>query len=285
MGTEIAVVTTTADSGTGSLRSAIEYLNVSGGNDSNIIQFAISGTIVVDPDNPLPVITRPVSFVMDGNVVEVKLQNATVIDGVPTMVLPVESNVAVTIPENLMLTVTGNNNEWVVGSDTLILNGMGGVLNTTVSNAGEAIQNYLASGIVGWVDVIITGNLSGRITVTSDQSDSYGLVAINNITIAGSVTSKAEIIVTGINTAFGFYAEGGAISIGGDLSGKVTVHAQNNAYAFYSTEDMSIGGLSGNIFAISEGENSYSYGLMATGELRGVTTQLLLISGLSLIHI
>ncbi len=277
MGTEIAVVTTTGDSGTGSLRSAIEYLNASGGNDSNIIQFAISGTIVVDPDNPLPVISRPVFFVMDGNAVEVKLQNATVIDGMPAIVLPVESNRAVTIPENLTLTVTGNNNELVLGSDTLLLNGMAGVLNTTVSSAGEATQNYQASGIVGWVDIIITDNLSGRITVTSDQSDSYGVVAINNITIAGSVTSKAEIIVTGINTAVGFDAQSGALSIGGDLSGKVTVHAQNYAYALYSKEDMAIGGLSGDISAISE--NSFSLGLYAEGELHGPTAQPLLISG------
>ncbi len=277
MGTEIAVVTTTADSGTGSLRSAIEYLNVSGGNDSNIIQFAISGTIVVDPDNPLPVITRPVSFVMDGNVVEVKLQNATVIDGMPAMVLPVESNIAVTIPENLTLTVTGNNSEWVLGSGTLLLNGMAGVLTTTVSSAGGAIQNYQACGIGGEADVIIAGDLSGRITVTSDQSDSYGVVAINNIAIAGSVTSKAAIIVTGINTAVGLDAENGTINIGGDLSGKVAVHAQYNAYGLYSAADMAIGRLFGDISAISE--NSYSFGLWANGELHGATAQPLLISG------
>ena len=278
MGTEIAVVTTTGDSGTGSLRSAIEYLNASGGNDSNIIQFAISGTIVVDPDNPLPVISRPVFFVMDGNAVEVKLQNATVIDGMPAIVLPVESNRAVTIPENLTLTVTGNNNEWVLGSSgTLKLDGMAGVLNNTISSAGGAIQNYQACGIGCQVDLIIAGNLSGRITVTSDQSDSYGLVAINNITLEGSVTSTAEIIVTGINTAVGLDAENGAISIGGDLSGKVTVHGQNNAYGLYSAEHIAIGRLLGDISSISD--NTYSFGLWANGELHGGTAQPLLISG------
>ena len=400
-----AIVTTTANSGTGSLRAAIEYLNASGGNDSNIIQFAVSGTIVIDPDNPLPVIAKPVSFVMDGNAIEVKLENAPVIDGIPAVAFLAESDVAVTIPENLTVTVNGSHRSSVLGSyGTLVLNEMAGVLNAYISD-GDDTQVYSSAavmaedvlvngdlsgsitvnsnrGIVGFGanhDVLVMGNLSGKIALTSSQGAAVAVGAIHDITIGGCVTSSAEIIVTCKNSAVGLGAPNGNLdiagdmagyvtvtsysgvvygvgtwqqgsarlgsysgtiigtaktfavglgvgvgylatadqqipvlssdagnftitndfsgqvtltstdgfaigvlaiqnlTIGGDLSGKVAVHAQNNAYGLHSAEDMVIGSLSGDISAISE--NSYSFGLWAKGELHGATAQPLLISG------
>ncbi len=402
-----AIVTTTANSGTGSLRSAIEYLNASGGNGSNIIEFTTSGTIVVDPDNPLPVITRPVSFVMDGHAVEVKLEQDPVLDGIPAVVFLAESNIAVTIPEDLTVTVTvtGSHKTSVLGSKgTLVLNEMAGVLNTYISDGDASLvynsaavvaendvlvngdvsgsitvsSNQGSIGIAANHDVLVKGNLSGKIDMTSSQGDAVAVGAMHDITIGGSVTSSAEIIVTGKNIAVGLGAPNGYLdiagdmaghvtvtsdsgvvygvggwqgsarlgsysgtiigtaknfavglgvgigylatvdqqipvlspdagnftitndfsgqvtltstdgfaigvlaiqnlAIGGDLSGKVAVHAQNNAYALHSAEDMVIGSLSGDISAISE--NSYSFGLWAKRELHGATAQPLLISG------
>ena len=243
------IVTTTADNGKGSLRSAIEYINASGGNVSNIIQFAISGTIVIDPDNPLPVIARPVSFVMDGHAVEVKLENAPVLDGIPAVAFLAESNVAVSIPENLTVTVTGSHRSSVLGSyGTLVLNEMAGVLNTYLSD-GDGTQVYTSAavmaddvlvngdlsgsitvnsnrGIVGLGanhDVLVIGNLSGKIAMTSSQGDAVAVGAIHDLTIGGSVTSSAEIIVTGKNSAVGLGGPNGYLDIAGDMAGHITV--------------------------------------------------------------
>jgi uncharacterized repeat protein (TIGR01451 family) len=56
------IVTTTDDSGLGSLRAAIEYANANAGNDA--ITFAIPGTGIqtITPQSPLPAITVPVTI-------------------------------------------------------------------------------------------------------------------------------------------------------------------------------------------------------------------------------
>jgi hypothetical protein len=351
-------VTTNADSGSGSLRSAIEYLNGAGGDSSNTIKFALSGTILIDPNNPLPLITNPVAFMMDSSAIEVKLENTPIIDGISAVVLVAESNVAVTIPQNLTLTVIGSRKEWVLGSNgTFVLDDMAGLLNTFFSGGYDATQNYETGGIGAEVDVILNGNLSGKITVTSNQGDSAGIGSKNDLTIGGSVTSSAEIIVTGRNSAVGLGAQNGDIEIDGgmtgvittkakdaggigalgsvtlgalsgkvmvygeelatgiraesitingalsgaigvdasagdaygldtksgalilrgDLSGKVKVYAQNEAYGLNSSQAIMIGSLSGNISATSD---NFALGLWAKGELQGTSMQSLTISGI-----
>ncbi|MFZ4524190.1 MAG: Ig-like domain-containing protein [Chlorobium sp.] len=396
------IVTTTADSGTGSLRAAIEYLNASGGNDSNTIQFATSGTIVVDPDNPLPVITRHVSFVMNGNAVEVKLENAPVIDDIPAVVFVAESNVAVAIPEDLTVTVTDSHKSSGLGSyGTLVLNEMAGHV-TVASDSGvvygvgawqgsaqlesysgdiivtgETIVVGLGAGVeyIATIDqqlpvlsadagnFTITNDFSGQVTVTSAYGFAFGVFAIQNLTIGRGVTDTAVITVTvteespddgvaigamndlvingdmagtlrttateaggigsgsgsvrlgalsgtitvdGVNLANGIKAQSititdslsgdiavdasrsdaeglesrsGDLIIGGDLSGKVTVHAQSEAYGLKSSQAMMIGALSGDISATSE--DNLAFGLWANGELHGGTaTEMLTISGI-----
>src|SRR5438067_1009093 len=61
-------VTTTNDTGTGSLRQAIADANANGADGTNTIQFAITdplaGVRTITPASPLPFITTPV--ILDG---------------------------------------------------------------------------------------------------------------------------------------------------------------------------------------------------------------------------
>ena len=218
---------------------------------------------------------------MDGNAVEVKLENAPVLDGIPAVAFLAESDVAVTIPENLTVTVTGSHRSSVLGSyGTLVLNEMAGVLNTYISD-GDSTQVYSSAavmaddvlvngdlsgsitvnsnrGIVGLGanhDVLVLGNLSGKIALTSSQGAAVAVGAIHDLTIGGSVTNSAELIVTSKNSAVGLGGPNGYLDIVGDMAGHVTVTSDSGvAYGVGTWQQGSarLGSYSGTIIGTAE---------------------------------
>ena len=268
------VVTNTDDSGTGSLRWVLQAVNAFGSDSANTITFAVSGTIVVAPDNPLPLISRPVSFLMDGNTVEVKLENAPVIGGIPTPALRVADKIELSIPANLTITSEGSDKVFALGSSGDLVTGeMAGILHALSFSRAEAggmrsvrdihINGDLSGAVVVEAtntalglyaadnDLQIFGNVSGTVTVTASAGFAAGIVAADHLTITGQVSDTALIDVTGSTVAFGIGGDTGAVDIAGDMAGTVVVTASNGvAYGICSsTDEVNLGSYSGAITA------------------------------------
>ncbi|NTW82035.1 MAG: DUF4347 domain-containing protein [Chlorobiaceae bacterium] len=242
------LVTTLADDGPGSLRSALVYLSEHGNAASNTITFAVSGDILVNPSNPLPTITCPVSFKMDDNTIEVRMENAE--SDIP--VLLVEDNIKVTIPDALTMNVTGTGYlKSVAGLNNLLIDTLGGKIIASSAGsdaygitAGESVSvGGITRGSV--IDVnaegngssavgIYSGNVTigpgfeGTMTVVSDKGEACGIVANDSVTINGNVSAKLDITATGNGTdrsnqdAKGIAANNN-LTINGDLSSHIWV--------------------------------------------------------------
>ena len=279
------VVTNTDDSGRGSLRAALQYTNANGmDGDSNTITFAVSGVITVDPENPLPVITRPVSFDMGENSVEVRLDGAPVVDGIAIPALCADHQIEFSIPANLTITSEGSSNVIAVGSSgDLVIGEMAGTLNAVAVLSGEDSSEAVGMGagadihihgdLSGTVaveardravglgaadnDLQIFGNVSGTVTVTAFAGEAYGIIAADHLTVEGEVADSASIEVTGSQIAVGIGGMGGDLDIYGGVAGKVTVTASEGAACGMGSEtsNVHIGVFSGelevagNIFA------------------------------------
>ncbi len=268
------LVTTTADSGTGSLRSAIEYLNANGAIDSNSITFAVSG--IIDLDNPLPVIARPVSFDMGENNVEVRLVGASVVDGMATPALSADNKIEILIPANLTITSEGSSTVIAVGSSGDLVTGeIAGTLNAFALTEGvdysEAIGMWSGydihiegdlSGTVaveardeaiglGAFDLQIFGDVSGTVTATASAGFALGIIAADHLTITGQISDTAFLDVTGSSVAVGIVGFTGAVDIIGDMAGNVVVTSSNGvAYGICtSTDEINLGSYSGVIMA------------------------------------
>ena len=271
------VVTNTDDSGSGSLRAAIEYVNVYGTEESsNTITFDVSGTILVDIKNPLPVITRPVSFVMGENTVEIRLENAPVIEGIAIPALSADNKIEILIPANLTITSEGSSNVIAVGSSGDLVTGeIAGTLHASAVAEGEDYSEAIGMGAGGDIhingdlsgtvtveardnaiglgaadnDLQIVGNVSGTVTVTASAGEAYGIVAADHLTIEGAVAETAFIEVTGSLFAVGIGGMGGDLDINGGVAGTITVVAsEGKAYGLGSeTSNVNIGGFSGEL--------------------------------------
>ena len=247
-GSDPLMVTTLADDGSGSLRRALEYVNANGGESASTITFAISGTILVNPENPLPAITHPVSFVMDGNKIEVKQESGSEY----TPVLLIENDVEVVIPEACVITVAGTGGQFAVGGyGTVVLNGMAGTVNAFVSAGGEETGMDRAMGVAAAVNLVIDGNLSGDVTAVAPD-EAMAVEGEENLTIYGDVSGR--IVAESEYYAQGLKASHGDVTITGDVSGEVSASATDAAGDATGVRakrgNITIGSISGSISAL-----------------------------------
>jgi trimeric autotransporter adhesin len=313
MKTAALIVTSLADDGQqGSLRAALDYLNTYGDPAANTITFALSGTLVIDQANPLPVITKPVSFDIGGNTVEITYNDASS----NTPVLLADNNVTINIPENLTLTVTGTGELLAVGgagnlsvdamagaiagtssegdaygiatgSDALTVGSYSGTITSTASNAAvgigagtdalpSIIDDTFDSSAFPNADITVTGDFSGDMTITATDVFAIGVFAADTLTITGAVTDGSSLSIVSGQSAFGIGAMGD-VEIKGAMAGSITAKGGYQAGGIVSGNGLVIldDGLSGHIYVKADSMDASGIqgeGVRIYGDMSGTIT-------------
>ena len=157
------LVSNTEDSGNGSLRSAIEYANAKAGRDSIIFNIPGTGTLSIEPNSPLPVITDPV--VIDGYT-QPDAQKATATDTARLNIVLDGINLY-DQPESGLTIEAGNST--IRG---LIINGFGGD-GIFIQGAGNNIieGNFIGIDPSGWQ---ARENRQGAVRISDSRDNIIG---------------------------------------------------------------------------------------------------------------
>lgn len=243
------------DLGAGSLRQAIEDAG-----DGDTITATVSGTInitTVLPD------LNSVTFV-NGENITISGSVGDAWDG--TLEIDPSKTVSGTLP-NISITTSHNEGAGLIGRGVLTLaSPLAGTLTVTGSDS--------ASGIIGWDDMNlddITGTLdiehttssggayglrglSGDITVgdisgdflIDSQNAGYGIHSFDNLTV-GDISGTIQV-TTNASDGFGLNAKNRAMNVG-DISGTIRVNSGKSAYGIKSTDNLTMGDVTGTIRA------------------------------------
>ena len=267
------VVTSTADSGPGTLRAAITALDSSGGSFNTItFDLASSGVQTIILASPLPAITAPVDI--EGN-------TEPGFSGVPLVVI---SGASAGSGANGLTLASGSSGSTI---QDLVVNGFGGdgidIASTNDSVFGCYIGTNAAgttavangSGIyIGGSGATVGGTATGAGNVISGNSndgvtlDASGLVEGNQIgtNAAGSA---------GVANGTGIYVAGPGDTIGGPAAGAGNVVSGNTDYGLTIdapclVEGNEIGTNAAGTAAVANGSGIYDAGAGAT--IGGTTT-------------
>ncbi len=246
-------VTSLADSGVGSLRSAITSLNASL-DAANTITFDTPGPIV--PVTSLPFITRDVDFSVGVDAGAVTIRRTGMGNG--TGLLTTSGSPTVSFSGETTLNALGSQNvSSIRGSDNLYISGsLPWTLNSaTTSNGAYGTYSRLATTIDG-------GDLSGTITANARTNTAYGVRAGGGNLIVGGDVSAYIRATAGTTAAYGVSASD-RMSIGGDVSGDIMATAgTGTAFGFHAAETLSINGdVSGKVAAVvTSGSGAYGIG-------------------------
>jgi hypothetical protein len=216
-------VTSTADSGPGSLREAIENANAMPGADS--ITFAISGTITLV--SALPPITDPAGLSIDGGAQSITVSGNNAVRPFQTAAGALMELRRLTVTAGRATTGAGivNSGGTLIIADSTISgnvagfgSGGGGLLNesgtVTISNSAISGNGTLYAGNGGGIInkgtlTISTSRISGNATFTFGSSQGGGIVNEGMLTITDSAVSE--------NRANGDSAGGGSHTTGGGI--------------------------------------------------------------------
>lgn len=291
-------VTSLADTGAGSLRSAITSLNASP-DATNSIRFMTGGTIT--PATPLPAITRNVDVSALGG--GVTIQRGGMGNGTGLLTASGSPTVSFTGPVTLVASgslnvsaVRGGDNLWISGSLPYSLsssttgNGAYGTYSRLATTIGGDVSGAVTANAVtynayglrsGGGNMNITGDLSALIRVSAGTTAAYGVSASDNMTIGGDVSGDIGS-TAGTGTAFGIHAYRN-LGIGGDVSGTVSGVVLNGSEAYGigagivatgTNRNLTIGGdISGMVTASASGSGAYAIyagrDLAIAGDLSG----------------
>ena len=275
-------VTSLADTGAGSLRTAITLLNASP-DAANSIRFMTGGTI--NPATALPAITRNVDFSAPGGAVTIQRSGM----GNGTGLLTTSGSPSVSFSGPVTLVASGSQNVSAVrGGDNLWISGSlpYSLSSSTTSNGAYGTYSRLATTIGGDVsgsitanagsfnayglrsgggNMNITGDVSALIRVSAGTTAAYGVSASDNMTIGDDVSGDIGS-TAGTGTAFGIHAYRN-LGIGGDVSGTVSGAVLNGSEAYGigagivttgTNRNLTIGGdISGRVTASASGSGAY----------------------------
>jgi hypothetical protein len=237
------IVTTTADSGVGSLRQAIANANAKPGKDSILFNIPGAGVHTISPQTPLPIITDPI--VIDGFSQPGASANTNGMEGpcnaVLTVVLDGSNAVDAESPPNGLILSAGNS-----AVRGLVINSFAGNGITLRGKSGSSIEgNYIGtdnegsaskpnrigleidssgSNYIGGISTdsrnVIAGNLLAGILIDSPNSAS-NLVRGNYIGVRASGSASLSTggygisILAGASTMIGGSAPGAGNVISG----------------------------------------------------------------------
>jgi hypothetical protein len=211
----VYTVSTTNDSGAGSLRQAILDANADHGPDTIAFNIGGGGVQTIRPTSPLPTITAPVTI--DGT-------TQPGYAGTPLIVL----NGAIAGPNATGLNLTGGGTSTVRG---LVVNGFSayGIL---ASNAGGG-------------SFVITGNYIGTdASGTLAVGNENGIYLIDAASTLGGTTAAARNLISGnhnVGVVFGFGSVVEGNYVGTDVTGSLALGNQIGV-EFYGGQGSTIGG-------------------------------------------
>jgi len=269
-------------SGSGSLNYAMANYNA---GDTILFTFGADGNITTT-GSTLPNITKNVTFALNSTLpqVPVNIINTNVGSGNSSLFRTSNSNVTITLPDNLSFYASGTSGVTALaGLQTL--NIAGDDIGGTYSAATLAGNNDGAYAISGSRNVNISGNLTGDVKAHAYRDNAYGIRAQGNnstngdITVTGNISGNITAAADRDN-ALGLGADG-SIIITGDTTGSdiTATSGHDNAYGMRAADNISItGSLSGSVIATAGDDNAY--GLFAedhiniNGSVSGVITAL-----------
>jgi outer membrane autotransporter protein len=261
------VSTAVDDGSTGSLRWAVNQINLST-DVNNTIDFALpAGTTVISLGSRLPELSKPVTLHAPSGGVTLELLASSQDNWALASTAPL------TISGDMILHSTGSRFETgIYSSGNLILTGPFTSTIRVESNASQGTFGASARGIQAEGDVTINGDLGGIIETNSPRSNAWGVntfgpgaaIRINGsvtgiintttyyqqsigigtlsttipsggVWISGGLAPESRITaIAGHNFASAIFAGGGGLTIGGDLAGIHSAKALNFARTFYA---------------------------------------------------
>ncbi|MFZ5812218.1 MAG: beta strand repeat-containing protein, partial [Thermodesulfobacteriota bacterium] len=266
-------VDTTADSGAGSLRQAVDDLNASGA--AGDIRFLSGSSGTIDLTTGGLTLTQQASLLNNsGGAVTVSRSGASDVTALLATSLGTIGGASA-----LAISATATS-----GTDAYGIYSSGGALSigaiaSTGSITATAGTNY-AYGLHGADGVTITGEMAGDIAASSGGQYAHGIYSSGGAISIGSIAESGSIEATaGTNWAYGLYAIAG-VTITGEMAGDITATATSgsNARGIYSGGALSIGSIAstGSIMATAGGTTAYGlyglFGVTIVGEMAGDIT-------------
>lgn len=243
-------VTSLADTGAGSLRTAVTSLNASP-DAANSIRFMTGGTI--SPATALPAITRNVDFSAPGGAVTIRRSGM----GNGTGLLTTSgATTTLSFSGTTVLDASGSQNVSALrGGTNLVIAG---------SPALTLHVETLTRGAYGFYSpnaVTITGGVGGVMTMQAGTDYAYGIRAGNGDLSIGEGVSATIFSTAGEDGAFGISSSRN-LTIGGDVSGSIDATAQtSDAYGLVAYRTMTLGAVSGAVSAtVLNGSGAYGIG-------------------------
>jgi|GEM_PF-1691229 len=286
-------VSTTDDSGAGSLRQAISDAN---SGDAIVFDAAV-GTDAFNISSPLD----PLASITFRDAAGTRLIfDAGSAGGHPmtdyTLKFQNNATLSGALPGTVSYTTTGSYASVICSqSDLTLADDLDGKISGIFGSNGEGViaidHITLQSGLSGEIEVTatddsiyglrsaregvsITGDLAGSVKATAGTQYAYGFYSKTNIAINGALTGTVSS-EAGTHTAYGLHAKEGDILITNDLSGTVSARAgTKTAYGLSGYNDLTIGGnLSGSVTATAGTSEAYALtandNLIVSGALSG----------------
>ncbi|TCD47838.1 autotransporter outer membrane beta-barrel domain-containing protein [Chlorobium sp. N1] len=264
-------VTSSADTGDGTLRDAITKVNDSG-DASNVITFAAS-TVTVS--SKLPELAHDVAFVIPASGVRVVGET-----GYNSALFMWQSPATISLPSSGYFETSASSNVSVVrGKDDLTIRGdlagefhasgdsqyvygvrsdsalfvKGDVSATIAVNAGSRGASALYSATAARIDGSVTGNLAA----TTGTYGARGIYSASGLTVSGDLGGTISA-TAGSYDACGLKVEG-SLAVGGDISGTITATTLDGdgAYAIRAKSAVSLtGAVTGTLSATASGSDA-----------------------------
>ncbi|MFZ5812216.1 MAG: beta strand repeat-containing protein [Thermodesulfobacteriota bacterium] len=256
-------VTTTADSGAGSLRQAVDDLNASGA--AGVISFVSGSSGTIDLASGLTLTQEASLLNNSGGAVAVSLSGASSVTALTAASLGTIGGASALAIE--AEATSGSIAHGIYAGGALAIGSMAATGSITATAAtGNVFGVYANGGNIG-----IAGAMAGDIAATAISGSSaygvycvYGLISIGSMASTGSITATA-----GTSNASGIRANG--VTITGEMAGGITATSGSNAIGIQAASgSISIGSMAstGNITATAG--TSGSAGMSATASV-GIT--------------